>query len=175
MTVRTLTILFLVLLATICQTKLAYSQASREHQAISITAKPWPEADSLFKKDRSWLGGDGAYSVNLKNGRVLWLFADTFVADGPVKSRREAKLIRNSLAIQHGYDPSSASIVSEAAATLLFKEGELWDYAVAARFADLMPYSRATPARDFFSWPLARERRDITVPIGISKIAATSL
>ena len=39
----------------------------------------------------------------------------------------------------------------------------------------LIPYSTATFASDFLSWVLARLRRDITVPIGMSRICATSL
>ncbi len=35
-----------------------------------------------FFPDRDgWYGGDGAYSISLNDGRVLWLFGDTFVSD----------------------------------------------------------------------------------------------
>ncbi|NPU83785.1 MAG: DUF4185 domain-containing protein [Syntrophaceae bacterium] len=44
--------------------------------------RPTP-ADCLpFFHDRDgWYGGDGAYSIGLNDGRVLWLFGDTFVSD----------------------------------------------------------------------------------------------
>lgn len=70
----------------------------------------WPEADALFQHDPSWLGADAAYSVDLGNERVLWLFGDTFIARGAARQRTDAYFIRNSVAIQSGsYDPSAAS------------------------------------------------------------------
>jgi len=76
----------------------------------TLSAAPWPEADSLFRKDRSWLGADDAYSLDLGKGRVLWLFADSFVALTAAGSRHESTMVRNTIAIQQGYDPSRASI-----------------------------------------------------------------
>ncbi|MEW6265086.1 MAG: DUF4185 domain-containing protein [Thermodesulfobacteriota bacterium] len=77
---------------------------------FAIVAEPWPEADSLFHRDPRWLGADDAYSVDLGRGRVLWLFGDTFIAEIPGQGRREARFIRNSVAIQQGYDPTSAGL-----------------------------------------------------------------
>ena len=34
-----------------------------------------------FPDRNGWYGGDGAYSIGLDDGRVLWLFGDTFVSD----------------------------------------------------------------------------------------------
>ena len=49
-------------------------------QALAgIDAEPWPEADELFRSDPHWLGSDDAYSIDLGDGRVLWLFGDTFI------------------------------------------------------------------------------------------------
>ena len=79
-------------------------------QAHTLTLEPWPEADALFRGDPRWLGGDDAYSVDLGQGRVLWLFGDSFVATSDSRSRRKATMVRNSVAIQQGYDPSTASI-----------------------------------------------------------------
>jgi uncharacterized protein DUF4185 len=84
--------------------------APTQPQGLVIKASPWPEADGLFRKDPRWLGGDDAYSIDLGAGRVLWLFADTFIATSPAGTRRESAMVRNTLAIQHGYDPSSATI-----------------------------------------------------------------
>jgi hypothetical protein len=72
-----------------------------------VSASPWPEADALFRSDPRWLGSDDAYSIELSPGRILWLFGDTFVEG---ISRRDATFIRNSVGIQTGSDPSSASI-----------------------------------------------------------------
>ncbi len=74
------------------------------------TATAWPEADRLFRTDPRWLGGDGAFSVDLGDNRVLWLFGDSFVAGKPGQQRSESNMPRNTLAIQTGYDPSRASM-----------------------------------------------------------------
>ncbi len=51
-----------------------------------------------------WTGGDGAYSVPLPDGRIAWLFSDTFL--GPVNSDgsrpSSAKFINNSIVVQDG-------------------------------------------------------------------------
>jgi hypothetical protein len=76
--------------------------------AAAQTATPWPEADKLFHSDPRWLGADGAFSIDLGNGRVLWMFSDTFVARKPGDDRRHAAFVHNTVAIQSGYDPSHA-------------------------------------------------------------------
>ncbi len=74
------------------------------------TGAPWPEADRLFHSDPRWLGADGAYSIDLGNGRVLWTFSDSFVSHKPGDDRRSAAFIHNTVAIQSGYDPSQATL-----------------------------------------------------------------
>ncbi len=76
----------------------------------NIRASVWPEANELFRKDKRWLGGDGAYTVDLGKGRILWLFGDSFIAADDSLNRKKAILVRNSVAIQKGYDPASAEI-----------------------------------------------------------------
>jgi hypothetical protein len=73
-----------------------------------IQATPWTEADALFRSDPRWLGSDGAYSIDLGDGRVLWLFGDTFISTSFLNTRRLAKMIRNSVGVQTGYEPSTA-------------------------------------------------------------------
>ena len=51
-------------------------------------ATTWPEADALFLGDDYWIGADGASSVDLGDGRTLWLFADTWVDPSGARSRR---------------------------------------------------------------------------------------
>jgi Domain of unknown function (DUF4185) len=77
-------------------------------EAPSASARLWPEADRLFHSEPRWIGGDGAYSVDLGAGRVLWLFGDSFIANTPERVRAHSKMVRNCLAIQTGYDPSNA-------------------------------------------------------------------
>ena len=76
----------------------------------SISVAPWPEADRLFRQDPKWLGADDAYSIDLKDGRILWLFGDSFIALTEEGSRSNAAIIRNSVGIQIGSNPSRAAM-----------------------------------------------------------------
>jgi hypothetical protein len=53
---------------------------------------------------QGWTGGDSTYSVRLPDGRIVWLFSDTFL--GPLArdgSRpANAKLVNNSFVVQNG-------------------------------------------------------------------------
>lgn len=86
------------------------SQTARLSPEMSAAARGWPEADALFRQDRLWLGGDAAYSVNLGGERFLWLFGDSFIANDRAAGRKSSFMVRNSIAVQTGYDPSSASM-----------------------------------------------------------------
>ena len=77
---------------------------------VTIDAQAWPEADLLFEQDPRWLGADVAYSVPLGGERVLWLFGDTFVANSSAHVRSESRMVRNTVAIQRGLDPTTAAI-----------------------------------------------------------------
>ena len=72
----------------------------------------WKAADKLFRNDYFWVGGDGAYSVDLGKGRILWMFGDSLIDPSGRHSRKSAgvKMIGNSIAIQTGCDPSTAKI-----------------------------------------------------------------
>lgn len=76
----------------------------------SLTATSWPEADALFHREPRWLGGDAAYSIDLGGGRSLWLFGDSFIATSARNVRSESAFVRNSIAIQTGSDPSTATM-----------------------------------------------------------------
>lgn len=67
-------------------------------------------ADRLFRNDPHWIGGDGAYSVDLGDGRVLWLFGDSFINTDGKSTRSGANLVHNCIGIQDGADPQTASI-----------------------------------------------------------------
>jgi len=66
--------------------------------------------ESLFHKDPRWLGGDGASSVDLGDGRILWLFGDSFISRDENGTRIDATMVRNSIAIQTGTDPATAKM-----------------------------------------------------------------
>jgi hypothetical protein len=73
-------------------------------------ASPWREADRLFHRDPHWLGADVASSVDLGGGRTLWLFGDSWIDPTGSGTRRGARMVSNSVAIQRGADPSSAAM-----------------------------------------------------------------
>ncbi len=89
---------------------LAAEEVDQRASPFRIEATRWVEAEKLFRSDPRWLGGDGATSVDLGNGRVLWLFGDSFIDLSGSGSRRLSDLVRNSIAIQTGYDPTRASM-----------------------------------------------------------------
>lgn len=58
--------------------------------------------NSFFKNDKYWRGADGAATIDLENGKILWLFSDTFIDTAGTGLRSNAVMINNSLAIQDG-------------------------------------------------------------------------
>jgi hypothetical protein len=68
------------------------------------------ELDGAFHQDPRWLGGDGAYTIDLGDDRTLWLFGDSFIATSPANARTEATLVRNSVAVMTGRDLSTAAM-----------------------------------------------------------------
>lgn len=69
-----------------------------------------PAYNALFEREEGWTGADGVYSVAFPEDKTLWLFGDTWV--GKVRDGRhvEATLINNSLAMQQGKDPATATV-----------------------------------------------------------------
>jgi hypothetical protein len=88
----------------------AVVEASTEIPKALLRAERWPQADSLFTRDALWLGGDGAATVDLGDGRILWLFGDSFIGTDSTRDRAHSVMVRNSVAIQYGRDPTSARI-----------------------------------------------------------------
>jgi hypothetical protein len=84
-------------------------EAFPQIRSSDITHKVWKLDNSIFKNNRYWRGADGAASVDLGDGRVLWLFSDTFIDVKGSGKRVNSTMIRNSIAIQNGYDISNAS------------------------------------------------------------------
>ncbi len=92
----------------------------------TFDAEPWSAGDALFRSDPRWLGGDAVYSVDLGDGRLLWLFGDSFVSPEGSGDRRGSTMVRNTIALQHGSDPARAR--------LTFHWGEARDGKPAAYF-----------------------------------------
>ncbi|MBK5271910.1 MAG: DUF5005 domain-containing protein [Bacteroidia bacterium] len=68
------------------------------------------ERNKFFTNNSVWRGADGASSVDLENGKVLWLFSDSFISGDSSASRKNSSIIRNSIAIQEGYDLQNAPL-----------------------------------------------------------------
>ena len=68
------------------------------------------DLDAAFHQDPRWLGGDGAYTIDLNDGRVLWLFGDSFIATSAADVRTESTMVRNSVAVMTGSDLATAPI-----------------------------------------------------------------
>lgn len=76
----------------------------------SIHVESTTTLNNFFRNDTYWLGSDGAASVDMGNGKLLWLFSDSFIGKDSSRSRKRSTIIRNSIAIQSGYDPGKASL-----------------------------------------------------------------
>jgi hypothetical protein len=75
----------------------------RRDTAMCLDRPPSSVADyqRVFAQRTIWSGGDGAHSVDLGDGRVLWLFGDSFV-DGLNQAGEPGPMLRNSLVVQQG-------------------------------------------------------------------------
>ena len=75
-----------------------------------VKVEPLPKYELLFSNKDGWTGADGAYTVALSESTTAWFFGDTWI--GQVKNGRHvnATLIHNSVAIQQGKDPETATI-----------------------------------------------------------------
>lgn len=128
--------------ATLPLVGLVLATCAQAPQTIGAVSAPWPEADVLFRRDPSWRGGDAAYSVDLgaENGgaaRTLWLFGDSFVAKPGSVGRRGCAMVRNSIAVQEGADPTTAAITfhwrgtHDAPASWFAEDGDVWHWPLA--------------------------------------------
>ncbi|HEY5951307.1 MAG TPA: hypothetical protein VIV40_37700 [Kofleriaceae bacterium] len=69
-----------------------------------------PGLDGAFHVEPRWLGGDGAYTIDLGTDRTLWLFGDSFIATSANLTRSESTMVRNSVAVMTGRDLATASM-----------------------------------------------------------------
>ncbi|MBZ5856600.1 DUF4185 domain-containing protein [Flavihumibacter profundi] len=99
-----LLVLFFCALNTIC-----YGQYF-DTGKYSIILDTSGTSDQFFRKDPAWRGADGAASVDLENGNVLWLFGDGFICKDSSRSRTASTMIRNSIAVQKGYNIDSSPL-----------------------------------------------------------------
>lgn len=78
---------------------------------MNVRALPAPEWERLFHNQQGWIGSDCAYTMPLSEGRILWLFGDTYWGEVRDGKRVNATLVMgNSIAIQQGKDAKNARI-----------------------------------------------------------------
>ncbi|MCX7919531.1 MAG: DUF4185 domain-containing protein [bacterium] len=71
---------------------------------------PYPEYNTLIAQTTGWTGADGAYSVPLSDKVTLWLYGDTWIGDIVDGKHSGGTIINNSIALQHGINPKTASL-----------------------------------------------------------------
>lgn len=79
-------------------------------QTPDYSADPLPEYDALFCKTTGWTGADGAYTAALTDNVTLWLYSDTWIGDVIDGKHKDATMINNTIALQQGKDPATASV-----------------------------------------------------------------
>ncbi|WP_432118303.1 DUF4185 domain-containing protein [Streptomyces sp. bgisy032] len=102
----------------------------------ALTAEFARYGDDASRTD-DWTGGDGTHSVRLPDGRVLWLFSDTYLGrvHGPPNPAGE----------RHAWRDATAPLVRNSA--VLMRDGRLESTLPAPLFAD--------PAPNRWRWPVA--------------------
>lgn len=77
--------------------------------AAAGAAEPAAAWDAVFARDSGWTGADAAISLDLRDGRALWLFGDTWI--GKVENGAHAKgsgIVRNTVAV-HPQEPGAGA------------------------------------------------------------------
>jgi hypothetical protein len=85
----------------------ATASACASHRSETIAClpdNPYRPSDyaAVFATRNLWSGGDGAVTVDLLDGRTLWLFGDTFVDGLDASGRPTGQFLNNSIVVQHG-------------------------------------------------------------------------
>ncbi|MHC4596101.1 MAG: protein kinase domain-containing protein [Planctomycetota bacterium] len=73
-------------------------------------SRPLPEYDALFTRTEGWTGGDAVYSVALADDITLWLYGDTWIGDVVDGRHNGATMVNNTIGLQRGKDPTTASV-----------------------------------------------------------------
>lgn len=79
-------------------------------QQFNVQTETIPQYDSLFTRNKGWTGADGDYSIALSDNLTLWLYSDTWVGDVSENRHENATIINNSVGLQFGKEPSTATV-----------------------------------------------------------------
>jgi hypothetical protein len=72
-----------------------------------VSAGPAEAWNAKFEGTLGWVGGDGAYSAVMGEGRVLWLFGDTLIGAVRDGTRAGSAMVNNTVAVQAGLGPDA--------------------------------------------------------------------
>lgn len=125
-----------------------------------VTVIPDPAWDRVFERNDGWAGADAVQTVDLEDGRILWLFGDTWI--GPVVNGRhapESVLVNNSIA-WHRMSAGKTGMVPNPE-DMQFLWGELtpagipsaWIKPAASGPADSILISHENASTDVWFWP----------------------
>ncbi len=91
---------FLILLLLACFSTTAFSQViNPEFPGVF----PDSSCNAFFTRNYGWNGGDGAYSLLLPDGRIIWSFGDSFygvVDPGRIRNGNKNVMVRNAFLVQ---------------------------------------------------------------------------
>src|SRR4051812_26407070 len=96
--------------------------ANRALPTNASGVKPAVDYDRVFQRKTGWTGADGAYSLRLSTGKVLWLYSETLIGKVQANGHRElsaavpinclgVRALHNSAAVQDTMDPKSIRFV----------------------------------------------------------------
>jgi len=125
-----------------------------------------PQYDAMFQDPFGWTGADGAYSSALGDHKFLWAFGDTLIGEAKGGRRVMAGMVPNSIAIQVGKEPSSASVdFFPDGGTIPFwnpEEGAGWFW----------PFHALRTPDGLYLFLLQLERADVPPPFGFGPVSS---
>ena len=81
-----------------------------QSKPLGFAVEELPAWNALFRRESGWTGADVASTVPLSPDVTLWLFGDTWVGEVRDGKHVNSTLVNNSVAVQRGNDPASASV-----------------------------------------------------------------
>lgn len=83
----------------VCVSSLLLGSSPVLSAEVSESSEPAKNANSALRSAMLWRGADGAMTIRLASGKVLWLFGDTWINTRQKHSLR-LKMVNNTVAIQ---------------------------------------------------------------------------
>lgn len=68
---------------------------------VAAFTQPKQNCTPAFSAVNDWQGADAAYSIPLRDGRVVWIFGDTLYGDKRVVINNIPRMVHNSIGISH--------------------------------------------------------------------------